>query len=64
MDGHRMFIGLFWFYDVLSVRHLLRNHCNFAHILLKGFCHGAATGLAKMVCFILTDVIFHDWSMA
>lgn len=26
----RMFIGLFWFYDVLSVRHLLRNHCNFA----------------------------------
>ena len=30
MDGHRMFIGLFWFYDVLSVRHLLRNHCNFA----------------------------------
>ena len=26
----RMFIGLFWFYDVLSVRQLLRNHCNFA----------------------------------
>lgn len=24
MDGHRMFIGLFWFYDVLSVRHLRR----------------------------------------
>lgn len=26
----RMFIALFWFYDVLSVRHLLRNQCNFA----------------------------------
>ena len=29
MDGHRMFISLFWFYDVLSARHLLRNHCVF-----------------------------------
>ena len=32
--------------------------------LIKGFCHRTAAGLHKMVCFTLSDVVFHDWSIA